>query len=339
MNRLTLDQFTTLAETRPVLDVRSPIEFEQGHLPNAMNMPLLSDEERVEVGTLYKQVSPQVAFKRGLDFIGPKMSGMITFVEDLNSHELLVHCWRGGNRSQSVAMLLESYGFKVSILKGGYKTYRQAALRFFNQPLPLLVLTGCTGSLKTEVLHALAARGEQVVDLEGIACHQGSTFGRQGQEQPTGEQFQNNLYEAFLPLDLNRRIWLEDESMRIGQVSLVEELYQQKNKAPMVLLDMGKELRIRNLVKNYGQVDKSYLIRATQAISKKLGRLETEMALGHIESQEPEAAASVLLEYYDRQYRKSIERKKKQVILTLEADHTDPELIADQLLASLNKHF
>jgi tRNA 2-selenouridine synthase len=336
MKRLNVLDFLDSGKNHPILDVRSPGEYEQGRLPNALNLPLFTNDERVEVGTLYKQEGPLIAFKRGLDIIGPKMRQFVEFVERLNSKEVLIHCWRGGNRSQSVALLLEAAGFDVSILIGGYKSYRSMAVDFFSQPLPLIVLTGYTGSQKTEVLQALKNQGEQVVDLEGLAHHLGSAFGQmQESEQPTVEQFQNSLYEAFNVLDLNRRIWVEDESMRIGRVNLVEAFYSQKNAAPCVFLDVDRSVRVQNLVRNYRHLPKSYLLKATDKISKKLGVKETKEALRCIEEGRAEEAAEIILMYYDKRYYKSILAKEKHTKLHLVTQCDNPEEIAEELLERL----
>jgi tRNA 2-selenouridine synthase len=336
MKQLDPQEFLSLGEKLPIIDVRSPVEYEQGRLPNALNMPLLSDEERVIVGTLYKQDSPQAAFKRGLDFIGPKMSGFIEFAEGLQSQELLVHCWRGGNRSHSVAMLLETNGFNVSILNGGYKAYRREALEFFDQPLPLMVLTGYTGSLKTEVLYALQELGEQMVDFEGLACHQGSAFGRQeSEEQPTSEQFQNLLFQEFRKLDLTRRIWVEDESMRIGRVDLVAELYHQKEQSPHVFLEVARPVRVKNLVLNYRHVSLERLVLATKSIQKKLGKKEARQALEFIDHGDAPEAAAIILKYYDKRYGKAIEEKREHIRLHLETQSSDPMHIAEEILSKI----
>lgn len=336
MQRVDLETFLELGKKLPILDVRSPIEYNTGHLPNALNLPLLSDDERVEVGTLYKQVSPQAAFKKGLEYIGPKMAPFIEYAESLNSQELLIHCWRGGQRSASVAMLMDSYGFKIRVLEGGYKNYRTTALNYFNQPLPLLVLTGYTGSQKTQVLHALRDLGEQVVDLEGLARHQGSTFGKPFDcEQPTVEQFQNSLYEVFKPFDLSKRIWIEDEPMRIGSVNLVPELFRQKNAAPYVFLDVTKEARIKHLVANYGYHPKEKIIEATLGIQKKLGGNETKEALAHIHAGHAEDAAYILLKYYDKRYQLSIEKHQPQIKVHVTVGEEEPVVVAEKILNQL----
>ena len=210
------------------------------------------------------------------------------------------------------------------------------ALEFFHQPLPLMVLTGYTGSRKTEVLHELKALGEQVVDFEGLAKHQGSAFGQQqNSEQPTAEHFQNLLYETFKTLDLNRRIWVEDESLKIGRVNLVPELYRQKNTSPCVFLDVSLETRIQNLVESYSSLPKSYLLAATDNIQKKLGSTESEEARKHINQGNAKEAARIILKYYDKRYAKSIADKQPQIKLHMQTHNNHPQTLARQILEQL----
>jgi tRNA 2-selenouridine synthase len=333
MEQIDIGTFLKRRRHFPVIDVRSPGEYEQGHILSALNMPLFNNEERAEVGTLYKQEGQAVAMKRGLDIVGPKMVSFIEFVEQLDTDTVLLYCWRGGKRSSSVGWLLENYGFSAHTLAGGYKSYRQALLSYFQQPLPLRILTGYTGSRKTETLHALASLGEQVVDLEGLARHQGSRFGNpMSSGQPTAEHFQNSLYEAFLPLDLSQPIWLEDESFRIGQVHMVEPLYHQKEKSPHLLIEVPKASRIEHLVQNYGRLPRRKLIEATRAIQKKLGGKDTQQAIDYLESGEIGSAAAIILQYYDRRYRKSIEKKQKLLTAHIKDETGDPQRVAAEII-------
>ncbi len=172
-----------------------------------------------------------------------------------------------------MAWLLERYGFRVTLLEGGYKAYRRAMAEFFSRDLPLHVITGYTGSKKTALLHLLAERGEQVVDLEGIAGHQGSSFGNKlcGAPQPTTEYFHNLLFQQFRLLDLSRPIWIEDENMRVGRVNMMESLFLRKNSSPHYFIEAAVEQRLDFLVAEYGKVPADKLVEATLAISKKLG--------------------------------------------------------------------
>jgi len=212
--------FLVESQTRVLLDVRSPGEYHHGHIPSAVSFPLFSDEERATVGTAYKQQGPEKALHIGLDIVGPKMTHMLRLAAELAPHKrVALHCWRGGQRSQSVAWLLRMGGFDVQLLSGGYKNYRHYVLEsFVNRSWKMKVLGGRTGTGKTKVLYALGEAGEQILDLEGLANHKGSAFGSLGQnEQPTVEQFENNLLDALNKLDPDKTTWVENESRSIGR--------------------------------------------------------------------------------------------------------------------------
>src|SRR5687768_11630406 len=189
-----------------IIDVRSPGEYESGHIPGAINIPLFDDEERARVGTLYKQTSPESAMQEGLEIAGPKMAWYLESAKPLlkeSDKNILIHCWRGGKRSGAIHWLFNFSGIKSYRLEGGYKSYRNSAHAFFNDhTFDFRILGGYTGSGKTEILKELAKHGQQVVDLEKLAHHKGSAFGSIGEEkQPTNEQFENDLFAAFSTLD------------------------------------------------------------------------------------------------------------------------------------------
>src|SRR5688572_29358357 len=174
---LAIEEFLQKAEKIPVLDVRAPKEFAAGHIPGALSFPLFSDEERAKVGTKYKQIGHDPAVLLGLDIFGPKMSGFVKAATKLAPEkEIALHCWRGGMRSGSVAWLLDFAGFKVNLLKPGYKGFRHFALEHFEKPYKLLVIGGMTGSGKTKILPFLQQAGQQTIDLEQLARHKGSAF-------------------------------------------------------------------------------------------------------------------------------------------------------------------
>ena len=311
MNRIQAKDFLSLEANVPILDVRSPSEFATGHVPRAISFPLFSDEERTVVGTIYKQKNKKEAVKKGLEIVGPKMVRFIEKAEKLDSPTVALYCWRGGMRSESMAWLLSQYDIETIILEGGYKAYRNQLHEYFKQQLPLKVVAGYTGSKKTELLHLLKSKGEQVIDLEGLAEHQGSGFGnKKSINQPATEHFQNLVFQSFMELDLNRSIWIEDESMRIGRVTLNEDLYQQKNESPHVFVEVDKAQRVEFLVEDYGGLMKEELIDATQAISKRLGYDNAARAINAIEEGDLRTAVECILTYYDRQYHKSIFNKK-----------------------------
>ncbi len=320
-----------------MLDVRSPKEYDLGHIPSALSFPLFSNEERAVVGTLYKQEGRHPAFKKGLEIIGPKMVDFIEKAEDLKSDKLALYCWRGGMRSDSMAWLLECYDLETILLEGGYKAFRHQVLSFFDQKLPLRVITGYTGSQKTKLLHFLKEKGEQVVDLEGLAGHQGSSFGnKKSNGQPTTEHFQNLLFEQFRQYDLNRPIWIEDEDIRLGTVNMMNNLFRQINSSPHFFVEVEKAERAEFLVDDYGRLTKQQLISATRAIRKRLGFDRADQAIAHIEAGELKEAAEIILYYYDSRYDRAINRKKEQIVRRFKVKKTELPMLADELIKRTN---
>ncbi|MBK8506277.1 MAG: tRNA 2-selenouridine(34) synthase MnmH [Saprospiraceae bacterium] len=324
----TVDQFLARSTSIPLLDIRSPAEYQHGHIPGAMSFPLFSDEERAIIGTLYKQESGTAALKKGLEIVGPKMVRFIESAEALGARDLGLYCWRGGMRSSSMGWLLQKAVFNIHLLDGGYKAYRSGLIDFFNQNLPLIILTGYTGSKKTAFLQMLEKQGEQIIDLEALAGHQGSSFGnRKTTGQPSSEHFQNLIYKDFRAFDLARQIWIEDECMRIGQVTLIEGLFRQMSKSPHVFLSIDKTERINFLVEEYGMLPIEKLIEATYSIQKKLGSEKTTKAVELMKEGNLEAAAEIILTYYDRFYHKSISKKEALVVRKIECQMNElPEL-------------
>lgn len=326
MNKLSAAAFLEQAHILPIIDVRSPAEFAAGHIPGAHNIPLFDNKERAVVGTAYKQIGREEALLEGLDLVGPKMRSFVEEAYQLApDKKVLVHCWRGGMRSESFAWLLRTAGMQVRTLEGGYKAYRHHVLESLTQPIQLFIVGGETGSGKTDILHALAKLGEQVIDLEALAHHKGSSFGGIGQStQPTTEQFHNNIYEHWRKLDLSRRIWLEDESFSIGSVQLPYELWEQMKAATMIQVSLPKEERIRRLVKEYGKQDRTALTIAIQRIERRLGTLRTRQALADLAENRLDAVADNLLTYYDRSYHRNMERRPAEQVIPLACTQDDP---------------
>ena len=300
-----LDIAEFLASGPPVLDVRSPGEFGRGHIPGAVSMPLFGDAERAVVGTLYKQQGRDAAVLEGLRIVGPKLAGLVEQArEQAPEGRIAVHCWRGGERSASVAWLLDKAGFpEVVTLRGGYKAFRRYVLASFEQPLPLCVLGGYTGTGKTQLLGLLKERGEQVVDLEALAHHKGSSFGALGEEpQPTTEHFENRLWRALTELDPKRTIWVEDESQRIGRVVLPDAFFRQLRDARLLFVDRPIELRAERLVKDYGSYDRAELAAAVERIRKRIGPQHCKTALEALDAGDLRTVALITLRYYDKTY-------------------------------------
>lgn len=317
-------QFLALAETFPVLDVRSPGEYNHAHIPGAYSFPIFSDEERKIIGTTYKQKSRELAVKIGLDFFGATLRQKIEAAEVIiaqhnaareTTHKtVLVHCWRGGMRSAAIAWLLDLYGFKVYTLTGGYKKYRRYVLDSFSIPFSLHILGGYTGSGKTAILKKLASEGAAVVDLEGMASHKGSAFGHIGlPNQPGQEMFENLLATRLREILKNgkndRGIWLEDESQRIGLVNVPNAFWEQMRQSPVYFIDIPFAERLAQIVQEYGQLPVEKMIAAITRISKKLGHLNAKTAISLLKTGKIAESFEILLKYYDKHYFKSLHNR------------------------------
>ena len=333
---LTITDFLQLRQRLPIIDVRSESEFEQGHIPQAINLPILNNEERKIVGTLYKQQGPKQAIKEGVRLVGPRLSEILEQAEQIaNGKEILVYCWRGGMRSNNFCWLVERLGIKSHALQGGYKAYRTKVLESFTQPFQLIVLSGSTGSGKTEVLQELKRQGEQIICLETLANHKGSAFGGLGLgDQPTTEQFQNHLFEEIQQLDLSKRIWIEDESIAVGKIFVPEPLWKNLRTSPIIKIDVPREVRVQRLVEDYGQVNKELLLGAMTKITKKLGGQHFNTAKENLLANDLATTADILLTYYDKAYQKAINSRENQISKTLSFTWEDPINFVKQLIAT-----
>ena len=304
-------EFLELRTSLPVVDVRSEGEFETGHIPTAINIPILKNEERVEVGTDYKQKGQAEAIRTGFRLVGPRLVEIIDQTKSAaQNNELIVHCWRGGMRSANFCQFVGMAGVKTHPLKGGYKAYRQLALHSFKTPFNFVVLGGSTGSGKTEILNALAEAGEQVIDLESLAHHRGSVFGGLMQPpQPTTEQFQNDLFERILTLDSKKRIWIEDESVAVGKIFIPIDFWRTMGTSPVIELQVNKDVRINRLVNEYGSADKQQFLQAMTGITKRLGGQHFKAAKEKLFEDDMHAVMDILLTYYDKAYRNGLDKK------------------------------
>ncbi len=332
--RISAKTFLQNSKGQTIIDVRSPEEFKKGHMPNAINIPLFSDEERAKVGTVYKKKGPTKALLLGLDFVGPKMSYFAQEgLKKASDNTLFVYCWRGGQRSQSMAWLFEKTGVQTYVLEGGYKAYRSYFKNQLTQIRNLAILSGDTGSGKTDILKKMESLGEQVVDLEGLAHHKGSAFGGIGQqEQPSTEQFENNLYDKVCDMDYSKRIWVEDESKSIGKNFIPEEFFRLMRSAPVVKINIPKEERVLRLKEEYTQVSPDVLIFHLNRIKKRLGPLETQKAIEAVQEGNMVKAIDITLDFYDKAYAYGLSKRTLSKIYSLDLEKDNPLKNAQSIL-------
>lgn len=333
-------EFYELSKSIPVIDVRSPKEYETGHIPGAYNIPIFTNEERAVVGTTYKQQGKEPAVLKGLEIVGTKLRTFANTARKLAvDNKIIVHCWRGGMRSASMAWLFETVGIKTYILEGGYKAFRKTGKKFISQSNKLIILGGLTGSGKTETLHEIAKSGEQVIDLEGLANHKGSAFGALGQaQQPTNEQFENDLIYQWFSFDLSKPIWLEDESHSIGSNWIPNELFDHMRKAPVIKMEINKTSRIKRLMIEYANFDKIMLEKCILKIGKKLGGQNVKQALESLENGNLEDVADITLAYYDKSYSYGLEKRENQTVFPIELESDNPEENANKIIDFAKKH-
>lgn len=331
-------EFLQKADHIPVIDVRTPSEFEKGHMPSALNIPLFSDEERAQVGTSYKKKGRTEAVLEGLELIGPRLREIAQKgLESAGNRQLLLYCWRGGMRSASMAWLFEQAGIRCSLLKGGYKAYRTLVREELEQPRHILILGGMTGSGKTHVLEKMAEEGHQVVDLEALACHKGSAFGSLGQErQPETEHFSNLLHHCLRGTDSRKPLWVEDESHSIGSVFIPEEFFKRMRQAPVIALDIERAVRIPLLADEYAVFPGETLIERLHKIEKRLGRQHAKRAIQAVEAEDYATAINISLIYYDRTYHYGLEKTGRKVFY-LPSDTVDPEVNCQRVLEKAEK--
>ncbi len=339
----------------PVFDVRSPAEYEKGHIPGAHNIPLFSDEERALVGTMYKNSGRDAAVMEGMGLVGPKIRAMAERVSKIHEQfvhankeiiggrkekEALVYCWRGGMRSQGVGWLLEQAGFRTVLLKGGYKSYRKLVLEAFEQKHKINIVGGKTGSGKTFILTELEKLGEQVIDLEGLAHHKGSAFGALGElPQPTQQQFENTLASAWLGLSNSHPVWLEDEALFIGRCMIPKPVFNQMKVAKAYFLEMPLELRVQRLVSDYGDFQTEELVAAINNVRDRLGGQNAKNAVAALESGDTAGCCAILLEnYYDKAYMYALSRRNKADVHSIKTDNSDPVENARKMLQANTPH-
>ncbi|TRX66332.1 tRNA 2-selenouridine(34) synthase MnmH [Carboxylicivirga sp. M1479] len=318
----------------PLIDVRSPGEYKKGHIPTAYSIPLFSDDERADIGTVYKQESQKKAIELGHQYVNPKLQWFID--ESLKAapkKNIVIHCWRGGMRSHAFAKHLKDNGFnQVYVIEKGYKAYRYEALNNFEQG-SLNLLGGYTGSGKTHILHKIQEAGLQVLDLEGLASHKGSAFGNIGMaKQPTTEQFENNLFWEWRQFNMDLPIWVEDESPNIGDVNIPMLLYQKMRNSSLYFIEISKEERAKLLVNEYALGDKAKLSNGINRISRRLGNDVAKKAHNYLQEDNFYEVALLTLGYYDKYYKRGIAKRDTSDIHFIPMPNTNAQENAKTLI-------
>ena len=318
----------------PLIDTRSPGEFEAGHIPGAFNLPLLNNDERHQIGIAYKHDGRDAAVRLGYELVGNKFA---SYIDAAKAHapdgNLFVYCWRGGIRSNTMAWLLSSAGMNVTLLEGGYKEYRHWCIHQFELTRPLLVLSGKTGAGKTEILHELVRAGESVLDLEELAHHRGSAFGSLGRpEQPTQEMFENKIAWCLSEFEHSTRIWIENESRFIGRLRIPDVFFNQTNSAALISIDRDLNARAQRILAEYGKFDADILAEKTQGLTKRMGGDRVKVSVDALEAGDLMGWVLPLLDYYDRNYAHSILTRKGKYERILTVEHESAADIAQELL-------
>ena len=287
-----------------VVDVRSPGEFAKGAMAAAVNLPLFSDGERSEIGTLYKLLGKEKAIHRGMDLFGARLSDFVASFEPFRNGKLLVYCARGGMRSSAVTGLLSAFGFDARQLPGGYKGFRNHLLSVFVHGLPprLIVIHGQTGTGKTRILNRLP----NALDLEDCARHRSSVFGAINLEPRTQQQFDAHLLAALGRLDHEQPVWVEGESRKIGAVTMPETLRAAMREAPCVLVTGSLEVRVGRIVEEYAATDEAthrQWEEALRSLRSTLGKAKVEKLISMVGKNEFHPVVETLLvDYYDPKY-------------------------------------
>lgn len=322
---LSISNFLEQSVGHLIIDVRAPIEFDKGHVTNAINVPLFDDIERAEIGTLYKQQGKDFAVTRGLEIVSPKLVPFVNQVKELSKNKkIFVYCFRGGMRSNSFAWLMNTSGLDATILEGGYKNYRKHVLSYFEREKKLVVIGGMTGSGKTDLLKKIKSESCQIIDLEALANHKGSAFGSINEKKQNPQQiFENKLFYELNLLDENKLILVEDESQSIGYNKIPRGFWLQMKKAPIVKIDISFELRVQKLVEDYTTTNIDALKICVKKIEQNLGTQNATLCLKYLDENNLTEVARITLKYYDKAYTFTYNKKITQQIIPLVLDNMD----------------
>ena len=325
-----------LAAFDGIIDVRSPGEFAEDHIPGAINLPVLSNAERAEVGTIYKQQSTFGARRIGASYVSRNIARHleIYFADQAPSSRFLVYCWRGGMRSRSMATVMNEVGWRTTLLNGGYKTWRRSVvrtLRDYESSINVILIDGQTGAAKSDILRRCAALGVQTLDLEGLAAHRGSVFGGFSETpQPDQKYFESCIAAALAKLDSKRPVLIEAESNRIGRCEIPKRLWQSMLNAPVISVQAEPDLRAEYLLSAYQDI-----VQNVAAIMDAIDRLapfhskETIAAWREMAQSESLAplAASLMRDHYDPLYSRSRKRRERAPLASITLTGTDDEAL------------
>lgn len=305
-----------------IIDVRSPSEFNNDHIPGSINIPILNDQQRHDVGKTYKEVNPFKAKIMGASIISKNISKFLDneFFSRNGSWQALIYCWRGGQRSRSLALVLNEIGWRISILKGGYKNYRKLVLDELDDlsKYQFKILQGQTGSAKTKILNCLNNMNAQVIDLENLACHRGSLLGSEiNKKQHSQRYFESLLHNAIDKFDCTKPIFIESESSKIGNLFLPSILLNKIKTSPAIEINSTINSRVNFLLKDY----KTYIHKKnsftelfTHAKSKLGNKIVTKWQQSYKKKEWRDLAFQLITEYYDPLYSHNLKNKNNKVI-------------------------
>lgn len=324
MSLKTLDATLALAQLEAfdtIVDARTPLEHALDHLPGAVNWPSLNNEERVIIGTLYKQVNAFEAKKRGAALVARNVAQHIEreLLDAPRNWKPLVYCWRGGNRSGALATILSAIGFQVTLLEGGYKAFRHAVLADLPaqvQRLYYRVVCGPTGSGKTRLLQALREAGAQVLDLEAMAKHRSSVLGHiPGLPQPSQKHFDTLVWHTLRGMSADRPVYVESESKKVGNVSVPDALMEAMRASPCIDLQLNEDERVALLMEDYNffVTDPAHFCQRLLALTERRGHAQVTQWVEQVNNhQTPAVVRSLLTEHYDPMYAQSIAKNYVQ---------------------------
>lgn len=325
--------FIHLSLHLPIVDVRSPGEFNQGHIPGAHNIPLFDNEERARIGTTYVQIGKDQAVELGTKFAGVKINYYLQQISEISSQKtILLHCWRGGMRSAKIALFYSEHGYSVYVLEGGYKAYRQYIRAQFSSGRPLFLIGGYTGSGKTEILHNLKHLQHQVIDLESLACHKGSAFGHLGQNaQPTTEHFENELFSLWDATEPLTPLWVEHESKNIGNVFLPDTFHEAMLNGILFQVQVPTKVRIKRLINEYSCFEDDELAEVLDHLALRMNPYQVSEARKALHEKDYEKVAVITLQYYDKQYDNSSNKRPVKRIIPVDL-HGVPENLFHEVI-------